>query len=132
VTPNLPEALALVGSPGAEPQEDERLLHAILELGPRAVLVTGGHRDEATDLLLRAGGEVVEIPGVRHESRATHGSGCTHSASLAAALALGLDLLAAARYAREAAGDAVRDGLADIGAGAGPVDVLGITRRRLT
>jgi hydroxymethylpyrimidine/phosphomethylpyrimidine kinase len=133
VTPNLPEARALVVRSGEEPPEDERLLRAILRLGPGAVLITGGHRDEAIDLLLQADDDrVIEIPGVRHESGAAHGSGCTHSSSLAAALALGLDLLDAARYAREAAGDAVRDGLADIGAGAGPVDALGIAGRRPT
>ncbi|MHB1808163.1 MAG: bifunctional hydroxymethylpyrimidine kinase/phosphomethylpyrimidine kinase [Solirubrobacteraceae bacterium] len=130
ITPNLPEARALVGDAGGE-LDDEQLLHAILALGPGAVVLTGGHREVATDLLLAAGaGEVVRMPGVRHEGNATHGSGCTHSSSLAAALALALGLQEAARYARRAAGEAVRDGLEDVGAGAGPVDVLGISALR--
>lgn len=129
VTPNLPEARVLAG---AAPQaRDEQLLRAILELGPRAVLVTGGHRDQATDLLLAAGaGAIVEVPGPRHDSGAAHGSGCTHSSALAAALARGFELADAARFAREVAGEAVRRGLRDVGAGAGPVDVLGIESRR--
>jgi hydroxymethylpyrimidine/phosphomethylpyrimidine kinase len=130
LTPNLPEARALLGAEG-DGLDDRELLRAILALGRGAVVITGGHRDVATDLLLLAGGrEVVEMPGIRHEGNSAHGSGCTHSSSLAAALALGRSLEDAVRYAREAAGDAVRDGLDDVGAGAGPVDALGISRLR--
>jgi hydroxymethylpyrimidine/phosphomethylpyrimidine kinase len=123
-TPNVPEARVLVGD------EDgvlgpEALVRAVQRLGPRAVVVTGGHRGEATDLFFD-GGEVVAIPGERHADGAAHGSGCTHSSTLAAALALGRDPLQAARDARAAAGAAVRDGLRGLGAGAGPVNVLGV------
>jgi len=93
------------------------------------VVITGGHRQEAIDIFCDASGTVA-IAGPRHPSGSAHGSGCTHSSVLAAQLALGCTPLQAARTARELAGEAVRDGLADVGGGAGPVDVLGLARRR--
>jgi len=91
--------------------------------------VTGGHSDEVIDVFYD-GEEVVEIPGERHPDGAAHGSGCTHSSSLAAYLALGWSPLAAAVGARELTSEAVRDGLREIGRGAGPVDVFGLARNR--
>jgi hydroxymethylpyrimidine/phosphomethylpyrimidine kinase len=132
VTPNLFEAAVLTGAaPEAEPNaglELELLARAIYALGPRAVVVTGGHREEATDLFFD-GERVVEIPGMRYPDGASHGSGCTHSSALAAQLALGADPLEAARRAKQIASEAVRDGLRGLGSGAGPVDVFGIARR---
>ena len=102
-----------------------RRLHA---LGPAAVVVTGGHRDAATDVFFD--GDALElIAGERHPDGAAHGSGCTHSSALAAHLALGYTPLDAARAARRIAGEAVRDGIRGLGAGPGPVDVFGLTRR---
>jgi hydroxymethylpyrimidine/phosphomethylpyrimidine kinase len=121
-TPNLPEARVLAGSERDDPAD---LAPAILAFGPGAVVVTGGHREEGTDIYADPG-RVVEIPGERHPGGAAHGSGCTHSSALAAHLALGLDPLAAAQAAREIASAAVRDGLQDIGAGPGPVNALGL------
>ncbi len=69
------------------------------------------------------------IPGPRYPDGASHGSGCTHSAALAAHLALGLRPLEAAVAAKVIASEAVRDGLHEIGAGPGPVDALGIAAR---
>jgi hydroxymethylpyrimidine/phosphomethylpyrimidine kinase len=125
-TPNVPEARALTGA-GPDATADELAL-GVLALGPRSVVLTGGHRDEATDLFTD-GEVVVPIPGARHPDGAAHGSGCTHAATLAAQLALGRSPLQAAQIARRVAGDAVRDGLRDVGAGAGPVDVLGLAGR---
>ena len=128
ITPNLPEARVLAkeadGDAGGSDAEDlARALHA---LGPRAVVVTGGHREQATDVFVD--GEALElIPGERHADGASHGSGCTHSSALAAHLALGLTPLEAARAARRIAGDAVKHGLRQIGRGAGPVDVFDLT-----
>jgi hydroxymethylpyrimidine/phosphomethylpyrimidine kinase len=122
VTPNLPEARVLAGD---DALDGEALARAVRALGPGAVLVTGGHREQAVDVLFD-GEHVVEIAGERYPDGAAHGSGCTHSATLAARLALGDDLPAAAREAKRVASEAVRDGLRDIGRGAGPVDVLGI------
>jgi hydroxymethylpyrimidine/phosphomethylpyrimidine kinase len=132
LTPNLPEARLLAGWAGEAGEEAsgeaEALGRAMLALGPSVVVVTGGHREHAVDVFLDSEdeGRAVELAGERHPDGAAHGSGCTHSSLLAAQLALGLTPLQAARSARELAGEAVRNGLRDIGAGAGPVDVLGL------
>jgi hydroxymethylpyrimidine/phosphomethylpyrimidine kinase len=124
VTPNLLEARALVESDG--PPDD--LAEALVGLGARAALVTGGHGDAPADHLFD-GREHLEITFERRDVAATHGSGCTHSATLAALLAQGLPLADAARGAAAAASRAVAQGLAEIGGGDGPVDVLGVAGR---
>lgn len=127
VTPNIPEARVLTGM-GEEATQAE-LARALVEMGATAAVVTGGHSDEVVDVFYD-GAEVVEIPGERHPDGAAHGSGCTHSSSLAAYLGLGWSPLAAAVGARELTSEAVRDGLREIGAGAGPVDVFSLSRSR--
>jgi len=122
VTPNLGEAEALAGSSGTRRELAER----IHELGAPAVVVTGGHGPEPVDHLFD-GRRHVEIPVVRYDVAATHGAGCTHSATLAAELAKGASLEDAARTAAEVASSAVRNGLVELGAGDGPVDVLRLT-----
>jgi hydroxymethylpyrimidine/phosphomethylpyrimidine kinase len=124
-TPNMPEAHTLAGSDGAD--DAEGLARSVHALGPRSVVVTGGHRDHAIDVFFD-GKRLAELPGERYPTGAAHGSGCTHSSVLAARLAWGDDPLEAARIARVMAARAVRDGLRDVGAGAGPVDVLGLSR----
>ena len=125
VTPNLPEARALAeAGEGVGPEDLARAVHA---LGPRAVVVTGGHASEATDVYFD-GSRLERLTGERHPDGAAHGSGCTHSSALAAFLGQGLDPLEAARRAKAVASAAVRDGLREIGAGAGPVDVFGLAR----
>lgn len=126
ITPNLAEARTLAGDDTLDGIELARALHA---LGPAYVVVTGGHRATATDLFFD-GATLTELPGERHPDGAAHGSGCTHSSTLAARLALGDEPLAAARHARAVASRAVRDGLRELGAGAGPVDVFGLARMR--
>jgi len=121
ITPNLNEAAALAGTKAPRRELAERL-HA---MGARAVIVTGGHGEEAIDHLFD-GERHVEIPVARHDVRATHGAGCTHSATLAALLAKGLPLEEAARAAAYTASEAVRNGLVELGAGEGPVDVLNL------
>jgi hydroxymethylpyrimidine/phosphomethylpyrimidine kinase len=121
VTPNLAEARVLAQhGPDAAPEDLARIVHG---LGPGAVVVTGGHRDEATDLFFD-GERMVDIPGERFPEGASHGSGCTHSSVLAAHLALGHDALEAAREAKRIAAEAVAHGLRGLGGGAGPVDAL--------
>jgi hydroxymethylpyrimidine/phosphomethylpyrimidine kinase len=126
VTPNIPEARALTGLDEEATQAE--LARALVGMGTRAAVVTGGHSEEVVDVFCD-GSEVVEIPGERHPDGAAHGSGCTHSSSLAGFLALGWPPLAAAVGAREITSEAVRHGLRGIGAGAGPVDVFDLAGR---
>ncbi len=143
ITPNLPEARVLAGGAadsrgraggtraedGGGPSDAEDLARALHELGPSVVIVTGGHREQATDVLYD-GDAIHLIPGERHPDGAAHGSGCTHSATLAARLALGDTPLEAAEHAKRTAAEAVKNGLRGIGNGPGPVDVLGLTPGR--
>lgn len=125
ITPNVNEAFALAfpGEPVDENRIEEctRILHG---LGPRAVLITGGHTSSGDDLLYD-GASFTRIEGEIHDLPTTHGAGCTHSSALASFLARGFDLGEAARRARRVASEAVGYGLEEIGAGAGPVHALG-------
>jgi hydroxymethylpyrimidine/phosphomethylpyrimidine kinase len=125
-TPNIPEARVLSGLGDDASQED--LARAVQVLGPRAVVVTGGHSTALVDLFFD-GNEPIEIPGERHPGEAAHGSGCTHSSSIAAFLARGAELLQAAAAARQLASLAVGAGLQGLGKGAGPVDVFDLAAR---
>ena len=123
ITPNLNEAFALLGE---EPDGDllkdcAATLHA---LGPKAVIITGGHTASGVDLLYD-GEKFTGIEGPVHKMSSTHGAGCTHSSALASFLALGFHAEEAARRARAVASEAVLYGLDEIGAGAGPVHALG-------
>jgi hydroxymethylpyrimidine/phosphomethylpyrimidine kinase len=125
VTPNVPEARALTGTPSETDAPD--LVRAVHALGPAVAIVTGGHREQAIDVFFD-GERLVELPGERQPGGAAHGSGCTHSSVLAARLAWGDDPLEAARVAKRMASEAIKHGLAGVGAGAGPVDVIGLCR----
>ena len=127
VTPNIPEARALTGM--GEEASQARLAWALVEMGARTAVVTGGHSEEVVDIFYD-GSDHHEIPGERHPDGAAHGSGCTHSSALAAYLALGHTPLEAAERARAVTSEAVRDGLRGIGSGAGPVDVFALEHRR--
>jgi len=120
VTPNLNEAEALAGR-GTR----RELAEKIREMGAAAVVVTGGHGADPVDHLFD-GERHIEIAVPRYDVAATHGAGCTHSATLAALLARGETLEGAARGAAEAASSAVANGLVELGAGDGPVDVLNL------
>jgi hydroxymethylpyrimidine/phosphomethylpyrimidine kinase len=126
VTPNLAEARRL-GVDSTQSRSKAELAEAVVALGAPAAIVTGGHGDPVDHLF--DGSTHVEIPVERLDVAATHGAGCTHSATLAALLARGLPLEEAARAAARAASDAVRHGLVEIGAGDGPVDVLHLKGR---
>jgi hydroxymethylpyrimidine/phosphomethylpyrimidine kinase len=127
VTPNLAEARVLAGALQQTVTKSD-LAERIYALGTPAVLVTGGHGEPVDHLF--DGEEHVEIPVERHETGATHGAGCTHSATLAAELAKGHALRDAAETASRVASEAVAHGLSDLGGGDGPVDVFDLKERR--
>jgi len=129
VTPNLREACALTGVPYSDEADRAALAERIHALGAPAVVVTGGHGAEAVDWLFD-GERHTPIPVERYADEATHGAGCTHSASLTAFLARGESLEDAARAAAQVATEAVRSGLTEIGSGSGPVDVFGLATQR--
>lgn len=135
ITPNLPEAAALLGARIAgDEAEAEAQARALLALGCRAVLVKGGHRAgrEAVDLLATADGGIERIAAPWVETGNTHGTGCTLSAAITALLACGATLGEAVREAKRYLTAALEAGRGlKIGAGHGPVDHLrGSWRRR--
>jgi hydroxymethylpyrimidine/phosphomethylpyrimidine kinase len=125
VTPNLAEARELCIDSTQSGRAE--LAEHLVGLGAPAVIVTGGHGDPVDHLF--DGERHIEISVERLDVPATHGAGCTHSATLAALLARGHTLEDAARGAARAATDAVRHGLVELGAGDGPVDVLNVKGR---
>jgi hydroxymethylpyrimidine/phosphomethylpyrimidine kinase len=124
VTPNLPEAAALADAPLARTEaEMEAQARAILRLGVRYVLIKGGHGggDESVDLMIGGDG-VVRLLAKRIDTKNTHGTGCTLSSAIAAHLARGLDVVAAAHAAKTYVTNAIAaaDRL-DVGSGHGPL-----------
>jgi len=124
LTPNLAEAAALIGAPLAR-NEDEMTGQgrALLALGPRAVLMKGGHLagDEAVDLLVTAQ-RVRRFAAPRLASLNVHGTGCTLSSAIAAHIALGADLAEAVAAAKDFVAAAIARGREiALGAGAGPL-----------
>ena len=125
VTPNVPRGAR--SSPLVTTVSQAELAEKLVELGAPAALVTGGHAEEPVDHLFD-GVAHHEIPVERHDVAATHGAGCTHSATLAALLARGLPLLDAAAAPPRLRLALSPQGLVEIGAGDGPVNVLGVSR----
>lgn len=123
VTPNLQEAQALVGYPVERLDDMRHAARDIADLGPAAVVVTGGHLDDdPLDLLyLRDPGQEVLLRGERLFSRSTHGTGCTFSAAIAALLAAGRDVVEAVRVAKRFISLAIIYG-PPVGQGWGPTD----------
>jgi hydroxymethylpyrimidine/phosphomethylpyrimidine kinase len=125
VTPNVLEARELTGL--GEDAAQEELAIAVRDLGAGVAVVTGGHTETGADVLVDGEGEPLRIEGPLHPPGASHGSGCTHSSVLAAQLARGASIREAAVTAKRVTAEAVERGLRDLGAGAGPVDALGLT-----
>jgi hydroxymethylpyrimidine/phosphomethylpyrimidine kinase len=124
ITPNLPEAAALLDEPLAR-NEDEMLAQAgrLRDRGAQAVLIKGGHGEgaDSVDMLVLAS-SFTRLATPRVDTKNTHGTGCTLSSAIAAGLAKGLDLVAAAREAKVYVSEAIAASrrLA-IGSGHGPV-----------
>jgi hydroxymethylpyrimidine/phosphomethylpyrimidine kinase len=121
VTPNVPEAEALAGMRIASIDDMRAAGERILALGPRVVLIKGGHMEgpESIDVACSAH-DSFELRAPRIDTRSTHGTGCTLSSAIAANLALGLDDRAALERAREYLDGAIRNA-PDVGHGHGPL-----------
>jgi len=129
VTPNLPEAEALLGRPVRTLVEMREAARALRAMGPRAVVVKGGHLEgDAVDVFWD-GERLEDLPAPRIDTRNTHGTGCTYSAAIAARLALGEPPLDAVRGAKAYLTEAIR-GSYSVGRGHGPVDHLHLLTRR--
>ena len=123
ITPNLPEAADLLDQPEATTRAGmEDQARALLALGPRAVLLKGGHLPgEACPDLLAEGDRLTWLPGVRHDTAKTHGTGCTLSSALATHLGHGLPLAEAAQHAKSYVAQAIAHADAlNVGQGHGP------------
>lgn len=123
VTPNLGEVALLTGFPVREAADLPAAAEAMLALGPRWVLVKGGHLPGSTDAidLLSDGAVTHTLTSTRADTRHTHGTGCTLAAAVTAELARGTDLVAAVHAAKAFVTGAIRAGF-PLGAGIGPVD----------
>jgi len=123
LTPNIHEAEVLAGFPVATLDDARRAAEAILSLGPKAVLVKGGHLKgevDAVDVLVDSAGETL-FRAERIHTKNTHGTGCTFASAIAANLAKGHDLRDAIQRAKAYLTEAIRHSLS-IGQGHGPVN----------
>jgi hydroxymethylpyrimidine/phosphomethylpyrimidine kinase len=124
ITPNVPEAAALLETAPAETEAEMRAqAERLLEFGCRAVLIKGGHHAgaESVDLLVESTRQT-RLAAARVQTRNTHGTGCTLSSAIAAGLAKGLDLLSAVREAKDYVTAAIgASERLSVGAGHGPV-----------
>ena len=121
LTPNLLEAELLTGSRITDEAGMLRAAEALSELGPRWVLVKGGHLPGNPVDLLFDGSDAIRLPGQRIASRHTHGTGCTLASAIASFLALGMQVPAAVEAAKDYLTGAIGAGF-PLGAGIGPVD----------
>lgn len=121
-TPNLHEAGWLIGQTLHSARDIRAVADELLALGPKAIIVTGGHiAGDPVDLLITDSG-VMELSGIRVQTTNDHGTGCTYSAAVCARLAHGDDLAAAATYAQRFTMAALRRSVGwTLGAGRGPV-----------
>lgn len=128
VTPNLPEASALVGREVAKEKEMRVAAEEIHQMGPKYVLVKGGHlQGEAVDLLFD-GREFHEFRSPRVETKNVHGTGCTYASAIATYLAQELDVVEAVEAAKRFITEAIRHGL-PLGQGHGPTNPYAAARK---
>jgi hydroxymethylpyrimidine/phosphomethylpyrimidine kinase len=120
LTPNLPEAEVLAGQPLDTDASIRDAARRILDLGPRSVVMKGGHRLGAAVDLLFDGRDFTAFESERFDTPNTHGTGCTFSAAIAAGLAHGLEIPEAVGEAKRYVSEAIRRSQ-PLGAGHGPV-----------
>lgn len=119
ITPNIPEAEDILGLKIENVEQMKEAAEKLLKLGPKAVLVKGGHlKNDATDILYD-GREFTLFPQVKINTRNTHGTGCTLSSAIAANLAKGMNLKEAVTLGKEYITGAIEHGFS-IGKGVGP------------
>lgn len=123
VTPNLAEAAALTGRPVSTVAEMKEAAREIGGLGPKSVVVKGGHlQGDAVDVLFDESA-MTELRGPRLSASATHGTGCVFATALAAGLARGRSVAESTATAKEIVAAALREALR-LGRGNGPVNPL--------
>lgn len=124
ITPNVDEAEALTGMKILTVEDSIKAGKSLLALGPKAVVVKGGHlKGDAVDVLCMSDGSIKEFCSERIASPTTHGTGCTFSSAIAAYLALGFSVEDAVKKAKDFVLNAILYGL-KIGKGVGPVDPM--------
>lgn len=121
VTPNLPEAELLTGLNIRDIGGMKTAARRILQMGPRAVLIKGGHLQGAASDIFCDARRLTVLAGRRVSTRHTHGTGCTYSACIAAELAKGSEMLSAVRIAKRFISKAIRTS-PGLGKGSGPVN----------
>jgi hydroxymethylpyrimidine/phosphomethylpyrimidine kinase len=121
LTPNLQEAAMLTRTEVCDVASMQRAAETLAAMGPKAVLVKGGHLSgDAIDILFHEG-KWLEFRAPRIDTRHTHGTGCTYSAAITASLALRADLPTAVGRAKRYITEAIRSN-PGFGAGSGPVN----------
>lgn len=120
ITPNIDEAATLTGHSVKNIDDMQLAVSRLHEMGVRNVIITGGHLNPPHDLLSQEGKQAIILKGRKISTRSTHGTGCAFSTSLACHLAMGKDLVTAAKAAKQFVATALRKAPA-IGKGTGPI-----------
>ena len=120
VTPNIPEAEALTGLKIETDEDVRRAAEAIVQLGARAVVVKGGHREGPATDLFYDGARFQEFSAPRIDTVNTHGTGCTFASAVAAGLAKGLEVVESVQLAKDYVTEAIRRSF-PLGQGHGPL-----------
>ena len=121
VTPNIPEAQILSGHKINSAKDIQRCAQEIKELGPKSVIIKGGHLSGPATDLFYDGNKFEEFTSPRISTKNTHGTGCTFSSAIAAQLANGLELRQAVDKAKKYVTESIKHSLS-IGHGHGPLD----------
>jgi hydroxymethylpyrimidine/phosphomethylpyrimidine kinase len=121
ITPNVDEAAALTGMPVTNLDQMHKAADKLHSMGAKALVITGGHLEKATDLLSIAGGVKKVLSAERIPSKSTHGTGCAFATALVCQLALGKKLEEAVQLAKIYVGEAIAHAH-PVGSGSGPLN----------